>query len=369
MKKFIILILILFITPLTGCFTSKEREKFLKLSDLPYNNKYSILTNDSYVKDGVSYYIPDLIKEWLKDNKVRNIDSVIQFDSEFINNYLYFRARYRLEGEYPDYKRHLVFGYFDLRTCDMQIFYHSKNEKYEYYISSFNNYIFYFNDDYSYYFNADGKWTNEFNKIEYDDFLYTNNYGFSYLKNGEIHLIKEDFNDLILENYKGAVKGIFENYIYFYDEQPLIINYLDNSIITYEEWRKLNESNKIYEYSLKTTEDNIYRDDFIEIYKVNNKEEKISFDMNVLREENEIIKEVENLFNTNLQFYRIYEQNNELYLSVGNKESFFGGYSSGCTYPLVFKVNFQNNDLEYIGYSYGVFSNDYIKVIKNNENL
>lgn len=62
----------------------------------------------------------------------------------------------------------------------------------------------------------------------------------------------------------------------------------------------------------------------------------------------EIVK-VEEIFNSTLKFRRVFYDNNEIYITIGNSDSFFGAYQRGCTYQMVYKVTLETKTVEYLG--------------------
>lgn len=373
MKKILIFMVLLLTVFLSGCYYN-DLEKFEKMMEIPMDSNYIIYEVDGYdsgyLKNSVKYKYSDILREQLvKDNKkdvYPAIDKVYRKD-----NKLYLCATYNtIENEnYDKYVREYIIGYFDLFSYKYTVVTYTKNTGYKlsyrfledyFCICDKNNIILY-----------DYKTDQKINDLSIESKKYKiNEHGIIIYDNYNIEIYNKNYQkyNIIVENgiKDLSVTDIYDEYIKIYKtilkdniekEECIVINYKTSETITEHELYNIKQNDK-------SSGIQFYVDDDEEIIKIDNKE--IILKMEELRQTNKIINDIELLFETELRFITTKIVDDEIFIIIGNTKSFFGAYSSGCTYPLIFKLNTENLSLDYIGCFPSVHSGGYLSLYKIN---
>ncbi len=367
-KKILIIIIVIF-SAFTFSSCKADERNYYKIIEIPRDIEYGILTSDSYVEEGKFYHFSDSIKESLKKDKnikfsKPDISSLTTNGRVLIENKFYLAAEYknRMLG-----KDKYVFGFFDVNDKKYHILHTFKSNDEKCSLAKIGNYLVLSTEDYYFVFNSindelimtielEKKWVSKMSSSS-----------FMYMTEDEIIIFDSSLHcyevpvEVNLDDYKSGSNYFFnvigETYLRYFDKEHnhVFINYKTLEIEDYgkyiEDFRNNNQSTP----STPQDKNSCLISDNMLYITYNGSEYEYSLEH--MRKYYSVIPYVERLCNTKIEFIDAFVDNGEVFVSIGNNESFFGFYTSGRTIPLIFRFNSDTEGFSYVGTSGQIYSN------------
>lgn len=361
-KIFTFMIIILLSTSLISC-EKKDVELYYKIIEMPRDVEYGILTKYSYVAKGELYIFEEVIKDKLKEESIFNNKADIE-STVLIDNRLYIVARC---SNSLGSKIKYVYGYFDINTLEFVIVDFFKTKDLNARLWNMNNYVLIECFDSCLVFDINNnqkvlsielekEW---YFRFEYSAFVYLNNEGFV-IYDANLNKYELIANVDRSSNYY----PIYGDYIKYYDTEKneIFINYKTLEIRDYAEFMEsVNENyinssvgkKEIFNYELYDYEDRV---------EITYNDVTYEFSNEYFKDKHEIVRNVESLCSTKVYIEYVLYYNDEIFVIIGNDDSFFGFYTPGRTIPLVFRFNIEEENFSYVGSSGQIYS-EIIKMV------
>ena len=367
-KKILIIIIVIFST-FTFSSCKADEENYYKIIEIPRDIEYGILTSDSYVAEGKFYHFTDSIKESLKrDKKVYfskpDISSLSTNGRVLIENKFYLAATYknRMFG-----KDKYVFGFFDVNDKKYHTLHTFKSNDEKCSLSKIGNYLVLSTEDYYFVFNSsndelvmtielDKKWVS---KVSYSSFMYLTEDEFV-IFDSSLHCYEVPV-EVNLDDYKSGSNYFFnvlgDTYLRYFDKEHnhIFINYKTLEVEDYGKYVEEKKNNN--QSSNNTIEDNINCSISNDTLYITYNGNEYNYSLEHMRKYYSVIPYVERLCNTKIEFLDAFIDNNDIFVSIGNNDSFFGFYTPGRTIPLIFRFNPDSEGFSYVGTSGQIYSN------------
>ena len=364
MKKImIVFVFLLLILSLTSCDDSKHFE----VVAMPRDIEYAMFTGHSYVEGGKVYLYEEMLKkEIIKDrivflSTVDITESVYAQDKAFVIGYM----GSNLFSKSYDF----VFAYFDRITKEIEIISYFNPKDREICYKKIGDYIvLQYDNDIKVYDPNSMCFIREIS-LEEKWIPFTGYTSFGYMMENGFVLYDEYLNEFVhhadinINEYGPYSKTFYykKTYIRYFDisDNSLYYDCLNQMFVSEEEFNSVDEN-------LITENPDSY-------FTINDEKDTLTcflngieqtFTMEEFRGKKDIIAKVEELYDTNVYFQTVYFQNEEVYICVGNYDSFFFVSAPGRTLPLIFKVDLEDRNIYYIGAVGTIGASGFLKIIK-----
>ena len=348
MKKILILFVIfLLLITLISCDTDS---KYYEIISMPRDVEYGLLTSTAYTEKGQVYLFEEMIEKEVKKAKwyylgmVRIRESVLSDDKVF--NIIYLGQNVFTEIY------SFAIGYFDVNTKSYNLIKFFETTNYDVIFRKIGDYLVLQHNDAIEVYNpincqmiksvTCGE--NWIPKIGRSSFGYMTSNGFvlydEYL-NEYMHETSINMEDYEPYKHIFTFTGLI---IYYCNENHEYLYYdcLNETYISNEEYyERIDSSND--------SEQTFTYENYDTILKIQYYEMEYEYTIEEFRNRKEIVRNVETLCETEVYFYSAFEQDSEFFIVIGNQDSFFGLNTPGRTLPLVFRIDFKNDVIEYVG--------------------
>ena len=351
MKKFLMIItLVLLLLSLSSC----DDAKYFEIIAMPRDVEYATMTGTSYTAKGEVLLFEDLIKNSLKEDKKFTIDFKLE-ESICNNDKVFIVVRYSnnlITGVYG-----FAIWYFDGLTQNYDIISYFETLNRDITFKKVGDYVVL---GYEYALEVfDSRNATLVNRITCDEEWQYNigNYSFGYMTKNGFTVYDENLveyhhkTEIIMSDYEPYehIFGFYRHIIYYYDanDEYQYYDVKNKKYISKEEYYAYTDSFSSYDDKLQYEIHNDKAND--DLIKLTYNENEYEYKIEDFRNRKEIIRQVEALCETEVYFYSAFLHNEDVFVIVGNQDSFFGLYTPGRTLPLVFRVDLANDQIDYVG--------------------